>query len=124
MERIVKEDILRCDLGFTSLTVKVAWLGSDCHLLLYGGETPHLGTTVLAVPRLSLTGEGTSATSSVLNVLGHKDDVLCRALAEQVCSALHVVTVCSGGVHLNNITKEQIALLQNTVEELAVKITR
>ncbi len=65
----------------TALTVEVQKIGKDIHLLLYGGEKPHLGCTVLALPRQSLnTGNPHgSSTASVLNVTGHKDETLCRS---------------------------------------------
>ncbi len=95
------------NLSFTHLTLQVTRIGEDCHLLLWGGDRPHLGCTVLAVPRPSLTGAGTSATSSVVNLPGHKDEALCRRLAEEIAAASNRVTVCSGGVHVDRITKAQ-----------------
>lgn len=124
MEGNVTWQTFRRDLGFTCLTLVVTWVGEDCHLLLYGGEAPHLGSVVLAIPRPSLTGQGTSSTSSVLNVTGHKDEALCRALAEQVCSALGKITICSGGVHLDGIQPRQIEALAQAVEELGKEVCR
>ena len=70
---------------------------------------PHIGGVVQAVPREALTGDGSwSATSSVWNRTGHKDEVLCRMLAEKICCACRTVTVCTGGVHIDEITGEQI----------------
>ena len=73
-------------LSFAKLKVQVNRLGQDYNIVLQGGDKPHIGCTVLSVPRPSLTGDGSiSATSSTLNVTGHKDDILCRYLAEEVC---------------------------------------
>lgn len=64
-------------------------IGEDILLYVKGGEKPHIGCTVIAVPRPSLSGNGqTSATSSVLNLTGHKDESLCRTLAEMVAVLL------------------------------------
>ena len=58
-------------------------IGEDLVLTLSGGEKPHIGCVVQAVPRPSLSGDGTiSVTSSVINLTGHKDEFLCRRLAE------------------------------------------
>ncbi|MBQ6397572.1 MAG: hypothetical protein IJI06_05425 [Oscillospiraceae bacterium] len=47
---------------------------------------PHIGCAVLAIPRPSLKSDGSmSCTSSVLNLSGHKDETLCRLLAERAC---------------------------------------
>lgn len=67
-----------------TMEVTVMKLGEDFQICLAGGEKPHIGCVVQAVPRESLTGDGSwSATSSVWNRTGHKDEVLCRMLAEK-----------------------------------------
>ena len=44
-------------------------IGEDLVLTLSGGEKPHIGCVVQAVPRPSLSGDGTiSVTSSVINL--------------------------------------------------------
>ena len=79
-------------LTFTDICVEVRRLGDDYHILVSGGECPHIGCTVLAIPRPSLDGSGKmSSTASVLNVTGHKDEEVCRYLAEKV-SAPEVFT--------------------------------
>ena len=78
------------------MEVTVMKLGEDFQICLAGGEKPHIGCVVQAVPRESLTGDGSwSATSSVWNRTGHKDEVLCRMLAEKICCACRTVTVCT-----------------------------
>ena len=71
-------------LTFTEICVEVRRLGDDYHILVSGGECPHIGCTVLAIPRPSLDGSGKmSSTASVLNVTGHKGEEVCRYLAEK-----------------------------------------
>lgn len=68
-----------------SWRISAAFIGEDVLICLKGGERPHLGCVVQTEPRVSLTGDGSvSATSSVLNFTGHKDEVICRWMAEQV----------------------------------------
>lgn len=113
MERIIKKE-----LSFGELTVRVSRLGADYLLTLQGGDKPHIGCTVLSIPRPSLTGDGsTSVTSSVLNVTGHKDEELCRFLAEHIARKYGAVTVCTGGFHVDGISREQIEEAQRAVEE-------
>lgn len=105
------------------IEVTVLSIGEDLQICLAGGEKPHIGCVVQAVPRESLTGDGNwSATSSVWNRTGHKDEVLCRMLAEKICSACRVVTVCSGGVHIDGITGEQIRELVDAMERIGDEI--
>lgn len=123
--RIMKaeERVIRRALSFSEITVQVIRLGTDCSLVIQGGERPHIGSSVLAVPRPSLTGDGTvSATSSVLNVTGHKDEALCRCLAEAVAKRTQGVVVCTGGFHMDHITSAQIREVMEAVRELAEEI--
>ena len=110
-------------LTFTNMCVEIRRLGSDYHILVSGGECPHIGCTVLAIPRTSLDGNGKmSSTASVLNVTGHKDEDVCRYLAEKVSAGKNAVVVCTGGIHMDGITKEQIAEIVEAVRIIAVEI--
>ena len=117
------ERVIRKELSFTELTVRVNNLGKDVLIVIEGGTRPHIGSTVLAVPRPSLTGDGSvSVTSSVINVTGHKDEELCRILAESAAKRQNAVVVCTGGFHADNISMEQIAELKAAVKEIAAVI--
>lgn len=110
-------------LSFSELTVEITQLGDDYMLTLAGGEKPHIGCTVLAIPRPSLTGSGEmSVTSSVINVTGHKDEAICRLLAEAVAVKKGAVTVCTGGFHMDHIQKEQIDEVITAVQEIGQSI--
>lgn len=97
--------------------------GEDSITVLTGGETPHIGCAALAVPRLSLSGNGeTSCTSSVINIIGHKDEILCRRIAEALSIHYGIAVTCTGGVHFEKITAEQITLIQDSVSGLIGQI--
>lgn len=102
-----------------------AKIGEDILLYIQGGDKPHIGCTVMAVPRPSLSENGErSVTSSVLNLTGHKDESICRSLAEKVCQATGKTVVCTGGFHLENITTQQIKKVElagKRLEELLIK---
>lgn len=107
----------------TYLAVSAGKIGEDVLLCVEGGSKPHIGCVVQAVPRPSLDGSRKmSATASVLNLTGHKDEFLCRKLAEQICSRLGVTVVCTGGVHLDEISEEQIAQLLEICEQLGKSV--
>lgn len=113
MDRIIKRK-----LSYSELNIYVQVLGSDYCLTVAGGEKPHIGCTVISIPRASLTGSGEiSCTSSVINVTGHQDEVICRYLAEAVCKRYQAVTVCSGGFHMDGITEIQIRELMDAVSD-------
>lgn len=111
------------NLSFTAIRVLVTRLGTDYHIVIGGGEKPHIGCAVLAVPRPSLAGDGTmSCTSSVLNVTGHKDEVICRRMAELVAAGAGTTVACTGGVHMEQITAEQIGEVEEAIERLGAQI--
>lgn len=110
-------------LPFTEIQISIAEIGRDYHILIGGGDVYHIGCTVLAEPRPSLSGNGTvSSTSSVLNRSGHKDEHVCRSIAETVAAKKNAAGVCSGGIHLDQITPRQIEMLQKGVAEMAALI--
>lgn len=105
----MKEKITRKQIAGISIEIREMKIGEDIVLTLGGGDKPHIGCVVQAVPRPSLRNEGSiSVTSSVLNLTGHKDEFLCRKLAEKRCRETGSVVVCTGGVHIEDITQEQI----------------
>lgn len=96
-------------LSFGELLIEEKAIGDDLLICVSGGEKPHIGCCVLAIPRPSLAGDGSiSATSSVLNVTGHKDEEICRRIAQRRCAETGRVVVCTGGFHVDHITEEQI----------------
>lgn len=111
----MEEHVIRKKIAGITIEICEKKIGEDIVLMLSGGERPHIGCVVQAVPRPSLTKDGgRSVTSSVINLIGHKDEILCRRLAEKRCKETGKVVVCTGGVHVENITKEQInELLEN-----------
>ena len=96
-------------LSFSKMVISKQYLGDDILITVRGGEKPHIGTAVLAVSRPSLTGDGSdSATSSVVNVTGHKDEAICRILAERASKKYGVTAACVGGFHIDDISAGQI----------------
>lgn len=118
-----EELVVERELSFSKMKVCIFSIGADYLITLEGGDSPHIGGCVLAVPRPSLAGEGMSCTSSVINVSGHKDERLLRLLAEKKCRTSNRVVVCTGGFHQDGITAVQIREVQKATAELAELIT-
>lgn len=120
MEWIVRECM---ETAGCSLEVSAAFVGEDIIICLQGGERPHLGCVVQTEPRESLTGDGSvSATSSVLNYPGHKDEVVCRYVAEKISRELKRRVVCTGGFHKDGINVDEIREVQMAVEVVTEKL--
>ena len=94
------------------ITCQIIPMGKDITILIYGGSKPHIGSTVLAQARPSLTGNGISVTSSVINVAGHKDEAVARMFAEKMAVHGNCTTVCACGIHMDAITHDQLEKVQ------------
>lgn len=105
-------------IGGTTVRCDMVQLGEDAVVLLYGGDRAHIGSSVLAIPRPSLTGEGISATSSVLNCPGHKDELLARLFAERLAAALNRTVACICGVHVDGLDAAGIQAIMDGCQEL------
>lgn len=93
------------------------------NIYLGGGEKTHIGTVVLCQPRESLKQDGSrSVTTSVLNILGHKDDDIAKPIAEILCRCLNEKIVVSAGVHIENATAAEIQALLELGNRLAENI--
>ncbi|MGI5838785.1 MAG: hypothetical protein ACOX8W_03910 [bacterium] len=97
--------------------------GEGVQIYLGGGERPHIGTIVVAQPRLSLTGDGRPAcTTSVFNLLGHKDDIIAIPLAEEICKLLLQIVVVTAGVHVDKAGPDDITALREGGREILVRL--
>lgn len=110
--------------GRIQISVTAREMGKDLLMTAEGG-VKHIGSVVLSEPRPSLTGHASvSCTSSVINAIGHKDEAVCRYLAEASASRLNRRTVCVGGIHYDSITEEEIQFVRKAAEEIAAEIVQ
>ncbi|MCD7763328.1 MAG: hypothetical protein LUI14_09065 [Lachnospiraceae bacterium] len=104
--------------GGITLLCDVIPMGKDCTICIRDVKGAHIGSAVMATARPSLTGEGRSATSSVLNRMGHKDEEIARRIAESVAAKLDCTVVCTCGIHIDGISPEQIQQVLDACGEL------
>lgn len=118
-EEIEKRKTVQKQLSFSFLYLSMDKIGDDYCVQIRGGDRPHIGCAVLSVPRPSLKdATKQSVTSSVLNQIGHKDEQICRYVAEKIARKKGAVTLCTGGFHIDDITGEQIEEVIEAVREL------
>lgn len=117
MHRVYKTKVcgltIRCD---------VIRMGRDYAVTLQDEAAGHIGCTTLSAARPSLTGRGTSATTSVLNCIGHKDDVIARRFSEAAAVKSGGTAVCTCGIHMDGITEEQIREILAACEALKEEV--
>lgn len=94
--------------GRTAVCLRLLRVGKDCQVILTGGEQPHIGTVVLAVPRPSLRGGERSCDCWVTPVSAHKDHLVAQSAAEKLCPALNGVVSVSAGIHSDRASEEEL----------------
>jgi hypothetical protein len=109
--------------GRFSLEALVVPIGPDLLVAIGGGTHPHVGAVALAVPRPSLQNRRrTSATSSVLTLPGHKEDVTAKMVSEALAAALKRNVVVTAGIHWDNLKPEEIGAINELTKKLVGKI--
>ena len=103
-------------------------MGNDWNISIYGGDIPHIGAIALGVARPSLENKNNISSSvSVFTITGHKEDVIVQKAAKILSSTLNSTVVVSCGIHIDNITFNDIgnlnSLIDNLVNELISKIS-
>lgn len=105
--------------GSVSLTAQVSRAGEDLTVTVFGGEGPHVGCVCLAVPRPSLTGDGSiSATVSTLNLTGHKDDEIAARFAAALARAGNRVCAVTCGIHVEDLTAQGLEAIRAGADRL------
>jgi len=98
-------------------------IGRDLSVSIWGGTHPHVGAVALAIARPSLRNKRkTSATSSVLTLSGHKEDVTVKMVSEALASALKKNVVVTAGIHWDNLKTEEIEVIVLMTGRLTEKI--
>ena len=108
--------------GAYPVSCQVVSMGQDYTICVWGGDTPHVGSVVMSLARPSLTGEGTGVTSSVLNGMGHKDEYVARKFAEATAAKYNCTAVCTCGIHIDRITKEQLKDVADACDRLLARL--
>ncbi|ATW27263.1 hypothetical protein [Candidatus Formimonas warabiya] len=85
--------------------------------LLTGGDRPHVGGMVLAVPRTSLTGSGISSDVWIVPVPGHKDVTAAEQVATVICRETGEVVAVTAGIHIDGATGKDLELILKNVQE-------
>ena len=110
---------LTIEKGRIKINMKAIEIGEDLCVIISGGDSPHIGCVTLSVPRASLSDKNiNSATTSILNLTGHKDDEAARYVSHTLSSRLNKNVVITCGIHVDNITNEEINITIGLLKEL------
>jgi hypothetical protein len=105
--------------GIFKVIAEVKIIGDDLMISVWGGTKPHIGSISVSVPRLGLQDNTTmSATSSIINLIGHKDEVVARKFSEQLAAKFNKNAIATAGIHIDDITENQINILMQNMTDL------
>ena len=111
--------------GSLRLSAEVRVIGVDILIAVWGGTHPHIGAVAVAVPRPSRVRDGKmSATASVYNFLGHKDDAVARLCAERIAAHRNRKAVCVAGIHIDALDMRCIKKILVNAKELSRRIEK
>jgi len=84
-------------------------IGHDWNIIIYGGDRPHIGAVALASP------EQSEYPCQLICLPNHREDELAKRAASAISSHINATVCVSCGVHLENITHDEIMLVDNIV---------
>lgn len=105
--------------GRTKVNISAQQIGKDLIVCIFN-EGGHLGAVAVA----DYSREENRASTSVLTRLGHKDDAIARNAAYRLCKQLKKPVCAIAGIHLDNITGEEIATVTQNCDKLVDKLSR
>ena len=97
----------------TKVDLSASSMGSDMVVYIYN-ENAHIGA--VAIGEYDFKNE--RASTSVITRLGHKDDVIAQRIAYLLAKHFRIAVCVIVGVHLDNITENEIQQILTNVELL------
>lgn len=109
--------------GKYEVTLQTVKSGEDLTVIIHGGEKPHIGAIAVSIPRPSLKNVAImSATTSVITLVGHKEDDLAKEIAENITKITGRTTIVIAGLHINQASPKDIDILISNVNKLVNKL--
>ncbi len=105
--------------GRTKVNLSAQLIGKDLIVCIFN-ENGHLGAVALA----DYSHAENRASTSVITRLGHKDDSIACNAAHKLCKRLREPVCAIAGIHLDNITGEEIAQITQNCDRLADEFFR
>ncbi|MCG9968908.1 hypothetical protein L9W92_12775 [Pelotomaculum terephthalicicum JT] len=100
------------------LMVSITGDGLVAHL--YGGDKPHVGAVAISLTRPSISDNTkVSCNTSVIPLLGHKDDEVAKPIAEKIALAFGKPVVVVVGIHVDNAGPEEIKKIMENCNYVA-----
>lgn len=102
-----------------NIDLRANYVGEDLIIIISGGDRPHLGS-------ISYGGEGflnKDFEKNTIVYVNHKEYIISQKFSQRIGDIFKGNYMISVGVHLDNITKEEIKIVMKLSEELLEEIT-
>ena len=121
----MKRYVFEVSKGRFKIQALVQKVGQDILVSMWGGTLPHIGAVGMATPRPSLRDpKKMSATSSTFTYVGHKEDAVVKRISELLASRLKTKVVVSAGIHWDDLTSREIAIIAKLTQKLSARILK
>lgn len=115
----MKPIILHAGRGRTRVSLSAQWIGEDLIVCLFNVEG-HLGAVAVA----DYCHKENRASTSVITRLGHKDDAVASNAAHKLCRKLKKPVCAIAGIHVDNITEEEITAVIGNCNRLVERLSK
>ncbi len=101
--------------GRIKIRLQAIFMGKDLCILIDGGDKPHIGAVTLAYEKNNLN-------PNTLIIPHHKEDIISQDVSKIVSNAMNCAVCCICGIHINNITKDEILQVLDMARALSVAL--
>ncbi len=103
--------------GRINVRLRALFMGKDLCILIDGGDMPHMGA-------ISLCHGNTKEMLQSINIPKHKEYIITEDVSKRIQQELGYVTCCICGIHITNITKQEIESVVCMSQELTTSLMR
>jgi hypothetical protein len=115
----MKPILLSAGKGRTKISLSTHWIGEDLIVFLFNKQG-HIGAVAVA----DYSRAENRASTSIITRLGHKDDPIAYAAAYKLSKRLQQPICAIAGIHVDDITEEEISEIVRNCETLVDKLSR
>ena len=94
-------------------------IGNDLHIVMTGGEQPHVGAVAVGSQSED---EPDGVHVALITVPGHKEDIMVEKAARRLARQLGITVLVAAGMHWDEIDKKGIAQVLEYADHLTEKI--
>jgi hypothetical protein len=99
-------------IGRLTVHLRAMPIGRDWSIVVHGGDRPHIGAVALASP------ESPEESCQSICLPSHRESELAQRIAIAIAGHANAAVCVSCGIHLENITENEIVLTRTIIDKL------